>query len=158
MLLRSLLLLRTCLAVAVCTLLPAVQGGASLTIETIPAWDGQSFVGSFGERNTATYGQTVTAPGNVLQSFKFLVDDSLNPDFVDFEAFVYAWDGAKAAGPALYTSAPMSTTNNGGQGGYEEIELLTGGVPVVTGGEYVLFLSVSNLFDGSVGLSNWRLR
>ncbi len=57
-------------------------------IDTTP---GNSTVTAFGESNSATFGQTVTVPAvdNVLTSFTFFMDDFLDTDFVDFEAYVY---------------------------------------------------------------------
>ncbi len=108
----------------------------------------------FGEPNAATIGQTFTVGAdNVLDDFTFHVDDWLNPDFVDFEAYVMAWNGAMAAGPVLYQSAAMSTTNNGGSGGFEAFTLNTGGLSLTNGAQYVAFFTVSNLFDGAPGTS-----
>ena len=78
-----------------------------LTIDTRPP--GPDFF-PFGETNTATYGQTFTvqAGNTLMNSFTFLVNDNLNPDFVDFEAFVAPWDGTKA-GALLFESAMISS-------------------------------------------------
>jgi hypothetical protein len=56
---------------------------------------------------------------NLLNSFTLWFDDSIDPDYpeyTDFAAYVMAWDGAKAMGPVLWSSTPVSTTNNGGLG------------------------------------------
>ena len=131
---------------------PALAG----PISTVGSWDGSSSVSAMGEPDTATYGQTFTAPAdNVLTSFTFYVNDDENPDFLDFAAYVYAWDGLKATGPALFTSGGMSTTDNGGAGGFETITVNTGGVTLVPGSLYVAFFSASNFFDGIAGTSTW---
>lgn len=130
-------------------------------IDTTGSWNGSDSIGGFGEPpNSATYGQTftVTGPETVLDSFTFYVDDQFNSvftDFVDFEVFVYAWDGGKATGPALFSSSPMSTTNNGGADGWEAITTNTGGIDLVSGSQYVAFFSGSNLFDGEPAISVW---
>ncbi|MDH3997469.1 MAG: PEP-CTERM sorting domain-containing protein [Desulfuromonadales bacterium] len=122
-------------------------------ISTVPSWDGVSALVPFGEPNTSTFGQTFTVTGSetVLDNFTFYLDDHLNPDFVDFEAYVYTWNGSQATGSALYGSGPMSTTNNGGSDGMETISINTGGVSLASGNQYVAFLSASNLFDTIAG-------
>jgi len=125
-------------------------------IETISSWNGSSSIYSFGEPNTATYGQTFTVGSETsLDNFTFYLNDSVNPDFTDFEAFVMAWDGAKATGSILYQSAALSTTNNNGSDGFEEFSINTGGVSLTSGNQYVAFFSASNLFDSTKGTSIW---
>lgn len=141
--------------------LPALFAGcllgfnANATILTAqPTWNGSStFWNPFGESNTATYGQTFTVagPDTVLDQFSFWYDDSLNSDTVDFAAYLYAWDGSKATGSALYTSSSVSTTNNGGLGGVERFDFVTGGIQLVAGQQYVAFTSASLFFDGLQG-------
>lgn len=125
---------------------------AATTISTLPFSGG---VHPFGEDNTATYGQTVTVPvvDNVLDSFSFWLDDYLDPGYVDFAAYVMAWDGSKATGAVLWQSAMQTTTNNGGAGGMEQFIFNTGGVSLGGGGQYVLFLCASDYFDGVMGTS-----
>ena len=125
---------------------------------------GASFGGllSFGEPGTATYGQTFTATGPELQldSFMFRFDDysSLSDqDVIDFAAYVYAWNGSMATGSQLYASGGISSTNNGGVGGYEVFSFNTGGIQLVDGQQYVVFLSTSLFFDGLSGHSAWEL-
>ena len=125
---------------------------------------GASFIGllSFGEPGTATYGQTFTATGPELQldSFMFRFDDysSLSDqDAIDFAAYVYAWNGSMATGPQLYSSGVISSTNNGGAGGFEVFSFNTGGIQLVDGQQYVVFLSTSLFFDGLSGHSAWEL-
>jgi len=134
------------LCVVVALLALTSQAGATTSISTLPFNDK---IQSFGEFNSATYGQTITVPGadNVLDSFSFWVDDFVNPDYVDFAGYVMAWDGAKTTGPILWNSATMSTTNNGGLGGNEKFTFNTGGLALTSGAQYVLFVSASNYFD-----------
>jgi hypothetical protein len=135
----------------------AGQASAVPVIDT----SGGSFSGvtPFGEPNTSTYGQTftVTGPETRLNSFSFRFNDALNPDFVDFAAYVYAWDGSKATGPQLYVSAGLTSSNNGGADGMETFVFNTGGIDLVSGQQYVAFVSSSNFFDGSDGTSSWEL-
>lgn len=129
----------------------------ALTIDTTGSWDGTTEVCCFGETNTATYGQTFTADAvdTQLDSFSFFLNDRVNPDVIDFRAYVYAWGGNFATGPELFESATMSTTNNGGADGFERIDIVTGGIQLTAGVQYVLFLSASEVFDGAVGTGSW---
>lgn len=131
----------------------AVQ--AATLIDTTTAWNGASSIQSFGESNTATYGQTFTTPttDNFLDSFTFFLNDDLNPDVVDFAGYVMAWDGAKATGPILYNSfvSEGSARSTTGASGFEQFTFNTGGITLTPGQQSVAFLSASNFFDGSDG-------
>jgi hypothetical protein len=122
-------------------------------ISTVPAWDGVDWNGSFGERNSATIGQTFTLSTQAtVESFTFYLNDRRNPDEIDFEAYIFAWDDSLkvVTGLSLFQSAAMVTTNNGGNGGMEEFQINTGSVHL-TAGKYVAFFTTSNLFDGELG-------
>jgi len=129
---------------------------APVSIDNIINWNGLNGTTSQGEPNTATYGQTFTVEEDaVLDDFTFMIDDFVNPDFIDFEAYIYSWNGTRAEGDALYQSAAMSSTNNGGLPGFETITIETGGIDVTGGDQYVAFFTSSNLFDGQRGTSRW---
>jgi len=130
---------------------------AAVMINTFPMWNGSNRIDSFGESNTAVYGQTFKAPAvdNRLSNFTFRLDDLNNPDVVTFDAYVYAWDGLKATGPALFTAGPFSTNNNGGAGGFQTFSINTGSVPLLTVAQYVAFFSAANRFNGSTGQADW---
>ncbi len=148
------------LAVAVGIAASVWTSGAALAATSIDTSAGPfGFVEPFGETDTATYGQTftVTGPEKYLTQFAFRFDDLLDTDTIDFAGYVYAWDGLKATGPALYTTAMRTSSNNGGAGGMEEFSFATGYVPLVIGQQYVAFLSVSEFFDGQDGTSFWEL-
>lgn len=124
---------------------------------------GASFMGlhSFGEPGTATYGQmfTVAGPDTQLDSFSFRFDDRLSPTApgtVDFAAYVFAWDGVKVVGPQLYASAQVSSTNNGGTGGFELFTFNTGGLNLTAAQQYVAFVSTLFFFDGVISASFWQ--
>ncbi|MCB1100152.1 MAG: PEP-CTERM sorting domain-containing protein [Verrucomicrobiae bacterium] len=143
---------------SIAVLLPSISF-AEISINTFPSWDGTTSVGSFGEPNTATYGQTFLAPATdpVMTSFTFVMNDFLNSDFVDFEAHVYAWDGTKATGAALFSSGTLVSTNNAGTDGFEYITVNTGSLALVPNSSYVAFFSASNYFDSIDGTSSWGL-
>ena len=129
----------------VCLSMAGVAGAD--TIDTSPSWDGSNYIYNFGYPNTATYGEVVTAPGGALQSFTFYMKQ---PAFT-FEGYVYAWDGSKATGAALWSSGAMQTA---GSGTFEEITFNTGGVDLTAGSQYVLFATISNYYvdDGGTGV------
>lgn len=113
------------------------------SIDTTGAWDGSQFISSFGLPNTATYGQTITAPAGqpaVLQAF----DVRINSQSValPFKFYVYEWDAVnnRATGPALYTSA-SETTQAVSQ--FQTYGVSGLNVSLVAGKQYVLFASVS---------------
>jgi len=141
---------RICLMALGLLLVIIGQAEALVTISTLPRGGTTT---TFGEPDSATYGQTVTVPAidNQLNSFSFWLSDWQNPDFVDFAAYVMQWDGTKAAGSVLWQSAPQSTTNNGGAGGFELFTFNTGRLELVSGEQYVLFISASEFFDLSTG-------
>jgi hypothetical protein len=117
---------------------------ATIIIDTTGSQN--SSIGYFGEPNTATYGQTFTLGGDsLLSSFTFYFNDQqvAGDGLTNFQAYVMAWDGAKATGPVLYQSAPMSSS---GGAGYETFAINTGNL-LLDAGQYVAFFSASNLFN-----------
>jgi len=137
----------------------AFNANAATVIDTTSSWDGVMNTSSFGEGSTVTYGQTfvVTSTDNVLDSFSFWIDDSLNPDFIHFSAYVMEWeDGiglqpSHAVGDILYQSGEQVTTNNGGIDGMEMFTFDTGGLQLETGKKYVAFMSSVEYIDGVHG-------
>lgn len=117
-------------------------------INTMPFWNGTTFISSWGVPNTATYGQTIT-PNNTqrnLRSFTFnlALQSGVAPQF---QAFVYAWDGTRALGPALFSSAIMTAPTTATPSTYSMVTISTGtsGVVLVPGTQYVLFLTTSTV-------------
>jgi hypothetical protein len=153
--------LKKVLSILICASILIFTGiaGASVIDTATSLWDGVTSVYNMGEPTTATYGQTFRiSPGqdNILQSISFYVDDYSNPGPVDFALYVYQWDGPNSTitGNALYESAPVSTTNNGGAGGWETFTFNNINTPL-TPGDYVFFGSTSNFFNGVNGQSQW---
>ncbi len=138
-------------ATLITVILGAAQVQAVTTISTLPFG---SRVSPFGEPDTATYGQTITAPAydNILESFSFWLNDEYPsvPDPVEFAAYVMAWNIDRATGPVLWQSVMQTTTNNGGADGLEEFAFNTGGLALIPGNQYVLFLSASNFIDTGI--------
>ncbi len=109
------------------------------SINTIPSWDGITFAQFFGAPNTATYGQTINiGPGSaVVSSFAFEIGNC--DATVTFRGEIYAWDGAKAAGPNLYES-PITTQPSSNS--FHLVTFNTGALTLAPG-NYVIFASTS---------------
>lgn len=141
--------------VGVLALLAGLLGGArpaeAQTIDTGP-WGG-GMIGSFGEPDTATYGQTFTATSTeaILDRFRFSLASAAGPDAVEFKGYVMEWTGTRATGPILYQSALQSLSPGSSM---TPFQFETGGIGLVPGKQYVAFLSASTLFDGQQGLAN----
>lgn len=148
--------LRTGLLVAACwALVPHVTHAD--VINTYTGWNGSDYILPFGETDTATYGQTFTVGADtVLDNFSFWLNDDVNPDRVDFRAYVMAWHASNhATGPVLWSS---STTTTGGTSSYEQFTFNTGGLTLTQGLKYVAFLNASLDFDSIYGTSRMAAR
>lgn len=124
---------------------------AESSIDTTASWNGTNSVGRFGEPDTATYGQTITADsaGGVLKSFTFyLTGLDLN-----IRGYVFGWDGVKAVGPAL---ADSGTFNIGDTfSGFKAVTVATGDVALAANQQYVLLLTSSGLQAGKFNSNTW---
>lgn len=129
----------------------SVQAG--LVINTTATQRGG--IGLFGEHSTgtqATFGQTFTATQcSVLSEFAFYVTKhSAYPDFFDYSFHLAKWNGGRVDGPILFSSPAMSTTDNGGAGGTEELRFQVNQT-LNAGDVYVAFLTSEGHFDGVSG-------
>jgi len=118
------------------------------TINTIPNWNGTNFISSFGNPNTATYGQTITvAPGSGnLTSWTIELTCSAA---VTFRGEVYAWNGTMATGNALFETAPINFPASANNTTYTPVTFNTGGGISLAAGTYVLFASTSKDAGGN---------
>jgi hypothetical protein len=104
---------------------------------------------SFGNPDTATYGETFTAPTNGdvnLQDFGFYMGSPYVPGNILLRAYIASWTGTNA-GTLLYKSADFDFANTGN----DHITFSTGGLTLEPGASYVAFLSVSELYGQSSG-------
>jgi hypothetical protein len=112
-----------------------------LVNNTIPAWDGSSYIYPFGNPGTQTYGQTITVPRYkpVLRSVDFVI--KVDPA-VRFRGYLYAWDAAamRATGPRLWSSGVRQTSVYD----FERVRLGIG-QKLRPGTQYVVFLSTAGL-------------
>ena len=113
------------------------------SINTISSWNGSQFISSFGVTDTATYGQTLTlASSGLLNNFSFEIGNCGAQ--VTFRGEVYAWDGTKATGPALWEGAPQTLPNSSAFA----LVTMSPGV-TLTPGQYVIFVSTSKDQSGA---------
>ena len=144
--------------VCICVTLPGPSLGMTV-IDTATGWATRgTTVGTWGQVGSATFGQVFTVGADTrLDSFTFPVSDGAGvalpeeTDFVGFGAYVMAWGGSHAQGPTLFDSGPLTTTNNGGLGGWEWFAVDTGGIELSPGQQYVAFFSVSEHCDDEPG-------
>jgi len=136
---------------------------AQTTFDTMSAWDGQTSIGSFGNPNSATYGQTFTAPTDaVMQDFSFQLYGETGTKF-QLRGLIYEWAGnltgagGGATGLPVFTSTPQTILGN------DEFQQITfaPNMSLVPGKSYVAAISISDPADfdatdgaGSIGF-NW---
>jgi len=104
-----------------------------------------------GNPNTATYGETFTAPTNgddAIQNFSFYLAGPYQSGDIIMSAYLATWTGTNA-GTLLYTSPSVDYPNTGDA----NLAFNTGGIALTPGASYVMFLSVSQYYGQSVGES-----
>lgn len=131
-------------------------GAPPITNNDVTSWG----AGSGGQ---PTWGEVVQAPTGVstLKDFTVYAGYVFSTNFytgvttgggpANFRAYVYAWNGGAPTGPALFQSNELSTSPAVGQAGYGPdaffwpLTVDTGGVAVMPGRDYVIFLSTNDL-------------
>lgn len=103
-----------------------------------------------GSPNTATYGETFTAPasGEGLESFGFYLTGPSTSGNIRLGGYIATWTGS-GAGTLLYSSPVVDYANTGNA----ELTFSTGGIALTPGEAYVAFLSVSEYYGESSGLA-----
>ena len=115
------------------------------SIDTISQWNGTTSISMFGSgtsgtnSGTSTYGQSITigANANPLNSYSFEMNCTAGT--VTLRGEVYAWDGTKASGAALFEGSPQTVT---GGGGFQVVTVNVGGL-TLPAGSYVLFVTTT---------------
>jgi hypothetical protein len=135
-------------ACAVAFTLTGLGNSSATTIDTYKSWDGSEYVYPFGCPDTTTYGQVVTVPKkkSILNKFTFWwanAGDSTGSMTVRGE--VYAWDGTKATGSALWESKTRNISY--GDSVFHEEKFKPGALPLTPGAQYVLFASIDKDFE-----------
>jgi autotransporter-associated beta strand protein len=113
-------------------------------ISTMGSWNGSTFISAWGEPNTATYGQTITATAGqrTLRNFTFQLNQSSGTP-PNYTAYVYAWDSvnSRITGSPLFQSESRTAPTTGA-GIYQTVSFDT--VAALTAGQqYVLLLTTS---------------
>ena len=111
------------------------------TIDTIPQWNGTSFISSWGVPNTATYGQTFTSTATQTRLNGFTVEIGFGSAATQYQAFVYQFASNHLVGPALYTSGVFTAAAGAG---FTATSFNTGSVVLTPGQQYVVVLSTTN--------------
>ena len=123
------------------------QASADTAIDTTGSWDRSNHIGSFGEPNLATFGQTFTVGNdNVLKSFSFWLRDIGDPDQPDFIAYIARWGGNSIIGPILFQSPSFTVTSTT----FTEFAFDTGGLILQPGAQYLAFLERFDPFRWSL--------
>ena len=139
-------------ALALAGLAAGQTAHAQSTISTVPAWNGTDYEYPFGNPNTTTYGQTITATAAAanLQDFTFYLAPYAGTA-PTLNAYVAAWDGTKITGPLLYSSGDVIGPTTGGDtvGGFTPYTFTPGGVALTPGQQYALFISTANHYSAS---------
>ena len=124
----------------------ALASTPASAISTYGAWDGSNYVDPFGCDSTATYGQVITVTGKTtLNNFAFswaTYNNTTGSMVVRGE--VYAWDGTKATGNALWESQPRKIAFHDSAFHVESFK--PGALPLTLHQQYVLFASFSKDF------------
>ncbi len=117
-------------------------------INTIPAWNGTTVAAPFGEPGYATIGEVFTVDPNFthLDGLLFGVSNTGTTP-LSFGVYIAPWDQVDfhAASPLLYSSSPFTLA---GGTGISPI-VVTPGLDLVGGNQYVAFLSETPFFDGT---------
>lgn len=126
----------------------ALSGPASAkSINTYNSWDGNSSVIAFGCPNTTTYGQVIQIPAGMtkLTKFTFSWKRLDNGASLIARGEVYAWDGLKATGSALWESKKRKISYQDFI--FHEETFKTSGIPVTPGAKYVIFASIDKEYE-----------
>jgi hypothetical protein len=116
-----------------------LAAAAHAQINTIPNWNGTDFISTFGVVDTATYGQVITVPSGVgaMTAFAFEIGNCTGA--VTLRGEVYAWNGTRATGAALFESATQTVPAGDN---FTLVTFNTGNLSL-SPGTYIIFASTS---------------
>jgi hypothetical protein len=121
----------------------------SKSVDSGFVWDAEGGAGvEWGDGDVETFGQTFVAADTSLTSMTFFVDDQ-GADQIEFEAYVYAFDGQKAVGDAVFASGKLTT--DGVSNGFEPVVVPTPGARLEKDEVYIAFLTVSKTMPTGAG-------
>lgn len=124
---------------------------ADTVFDTVPLWNEVSAVGSWGNPNTATYGQSFIAPADpILTRFDFYIRSGVEQNS-SFKPFVMEWDGplqgSGGSGDSMvWLGTSMSLL---GTGEFQQVTINVpfGAATLVPGLQYVIGLTVTDPSD-----------
>ena len=155
--LRDVLLRSSALIGAGCALLIAGPAAAAGTLDTLGSWDGANSIGTWGVGGpTPTYGEAFTATGGTthLSSSNFFISGGAAIT-VNYQAFVYQWDGGEPVGPALYASPILTLTTPAG-GGFASTRAMLD-AQLVPGTQYVTFYTTQTAPQTANSTFTWGI-
>jgi hypothetical protein len=120
------------------------------TINTFPQYD--QAVGTLGCPNSTTYGETITVPANKksITQFRYYMGGQAAAGQAEVvRGELYAWDGSKATGSALFQTKKRKIAYQDSLFHWEKFK--TPGVTVTPGQTYVLFVSIDKDFEKCTG-------
>ena len=129
--------------------------GHAATIDTYASWDGKSSTSGFGCGGGTDLGQVVTVPEGktTIDKYDFWVLYGGQSGSLVLRTEIYAWDGSKASGPALYESRPQTIDYTDDK--YHKLSYKPAGVQVTAGQQYLIFGTIDKDYeqcDGVYGL------
>ncbi len=146
-------------AAAALAMLAASAASAVVTIDTVPGWNGTTFISSFGIPNTQTYGQTFIPPGGATALTSFTVYLEAQSGTVGtMRGYLYAWDAVnnRAMGSALWTSGstpvPSSTVS------FTAVTFTLPSVAITAGTQYVFFAATTEESQAQNFTTRWGAR
>lgn len=127
-------------------LIALASPAAAQTINTVPAWGGLSNISPWDTTITETIGQTITPTSGQtkLSSFTFELSRYGGNPGMQYQAFVYQWNGASKSitGPALFTSAVLTAPAGNP---YTPVKISTGSLALTAGMQYILFFTTTSV-------------
>jgi hypothetical protein len=127
-----------CVKLLLFVTLAACSAAHAETLTNVPAWNGSSSVGTWGDIATPTYGETVTVPvdGNSqLHSFTFdIFGGGLS---LSFRTIVQNWSGTATTGSPLFNTAGAVIAAPG-----VAAYTFTPDLALTPGGVYILYFTV----------------
>jgi hypothetical protein len=134
-------------ACAVAFTFTGLGNSSAATVNTYKSWDGSQNVYPFGCSNTTTYGQVFTPPKktSTLNTFTFWWANAGESSSMVVRGEVYAWDGTKATGSALWESKTRKISFSDSVFHAEKFK--PGALPLTPGAQYVMFASIDKDFE-----------
>lgn len=134
---------------------------ADTVFNTVPSWDGVNSINSWGNPNSATYGQTFIAPADpILTRFDFYISSGIEQS-TSFKPFVMEWDGplqgTGGGGDAMVWLG--SSVSLLGTGAFQQVTINVplGAATLTPGMQYIIGLTVTDPadFGNTDGTSVW---